>query len=56
MNILCTGAQAQNSAVLEREKGVPGGPIQYAFGKDRRVEHIDAELNRCSFEATITQV
>ena len=28
----------------------------YAFGKDRRIEHIEAELNRCCFEATITQV
>ena len=47
MNILRTSARTRNnSAALEREKGVPEANYknEYAFGKDRHVEHIEAEL------------
>ena len=56
MNILRTSARTRNnSAALEREKGVPEANYknEYAFGKDLRVEHIEAELLiAIVFEAT----
>ena len=48
INILrSTSARTRNnSAAMESEKGVPEANYknEYAFGKDRCVEHIEAEL------------